>query len=408
MLRKFNKNTRLFLFSTLLYGLSFSIWELFFNLYILSMGVHNDLLGLIRSATPFAALVFGLPLGMLSDHIGRRKGMLLGLSICFTGMLFQVHLLNPAMIFFFGLAQGAGFVLYQVSQIPYMMTICEKEHQAAIFSLNFGLMTVATVIGNLIAGQMPSLLHSTFGILPGSPLSYRWVLTAGIILSTTSLIPVFIIKDYHTRPITKFMRPNLLKDFRKLFSQPIVRHLTVINLIQGFGAALLIPYLNVFLRGKFNIDDKLLGLIFSLSSLFVFLGSLTAPWLVRITRSRVIPSVVTQGSSVLFLLSLGFTPVQWIAIISLFFRTVLMQNAMPLLDNFSLLISHPKEHGTISSVRGMGWQLGQTVGIFISGVVQLRFGFSPLFVATSALYAISVILMWRYFRPLEHQLTGNE
>ncbi|MFU8827652.1 MAG: MFS transporter, partial [Brevefilum sp.] len=72
-----NRNTKLFLLSTLLYGFSFSVWELFFNLYILSLGLNNDILGLIRSATPLAALVLGLPLGLFSDRIGRRTSMLI-------------------------------------------------------------------------------------------------------------------------------------------------------------------------------------------------------------------------------------------------------------------------------------------------------------------------------------------
>ncbi|MFN2304469.1 MAG: MFS transporter, partial [Anaerolineales bacterium] len=96
------KNTKLFLLTTLLYGFSFSIWELFFNLYILSLGFTSDMLGLIRSATPLAALFLGLPLGILSDRIGRRKSMLIGLVVCFVGMFLEIRLFNPLLIFIFG------------------------------------------------------------------------------------------------------------------------------------------------------------------------------------------------------------------------------------------------------------------------------------------------------------------
>ncbi len=332
--------------------------------------------------------------------------MLVGLLVCYVGMFFQVHLLSPILIFFFGLFQGAGFVLYQVSQMPFMMTVSKKEQQAAIFSLNFGLLTFATVIGNFVAGQIPALLYKWFGIMQGSPLSYRWVLTAGLILSTTSLLPVFMLKEQEIKTASRIPRLNIGKNFRKLFSKVIVRNLTIINLLQGFGAALLIPYLNVFLRNKFNIDDEMLGLIFSISSLLVFFVSLTAPRMVKITRSRIIPAIFAQGASVIFLLSLGFSPVLWVAVLSLFLRTILMQNASPFLDNFSMLVSDPEEQGAIASIRGMGWQLGQTVGIFLSGLVQLRFGFSPLFITTGILYAFSVVLMWYQFRPLEIELAS--
>jgi MFS family permease len=404
MRTRFTRNTKLFLISTLLYGFSFSVWELFFNLYILSLGFSNDTLGLIRSATPISALVLGLPLGLFSDRVGRRASMLIGLSIGFLAMFFQIRLPNPTLIFTFGLFQGIGFMLYRVSQPPFIMGISKKENQVLIFSLNFGLLTIANTIGNLFAGQMPNLLERFLGITSGTAPSYQWVITAGLLLAVTSLIPMFLIRETKSAP--KEIHPQLpLKTIiRKLTARPIVRQMAIINVITGFGAAILIPYLNVFLKGKFDIGDDLLGIIFSLSSLLVFLGSMISPRLVRLTKSRVIPTVTTQGASLVFLFALGFSPFLWIAVISLLLRTALMQMSMPLLDNYAMLVSQPDEQGAIASVRGIGWQTGQAIGLFASGFIQTRFGFSPIFFTTGFLYAIAIVLTWVYFRPGEKEM----
>jgi MFS family permease len=398
---RFNRNTKLFLFSTLLYGFSFSVWELFFNLYILSLGFNNDVLGLIRSANPLAALVLGLPLGLLSDRIGRRVSMLIGLSVCFIGMFFQVHLLNPFIIFFFGLVHGTGLMLYRVAQSPFIMSNSKKTHQAMAFSLNFGLITIASMIGNLAGGQMPVKLQGWLGIAEGTSASYQWVITAGILLASTSLIPIFLIskQDKPIRNPATFLSPKAM--IRKITARPLARQLALINLIMGFGAAILIPYLNVFLRDKFNISNTLLGLLFSLSSLLVFVGSLMGPWLIRITRSHIIPTVATQGASIIFLITLGFSPVLWMSAISMLLRTVLMQMSSPLLENYAMLVTPPDEQAAISSVRGVGWQAGQAVGIFISGLIQTRFGFSSLFITTILCYIIAIGLTWIVFWPLE-------
>jgi len=401
----FNRETKLFLFSTLLYGFAFSVWELFFNLYILSLGFNSDVLGLIRSATPLSALLLGLPLGLLSDRIGRRKCMLIGLAIGFLGMFLQIRLLNPFVIFFFGLVQGAGFMLYRVSQPPFIMAVSKQENQALIFSLNFGLLTIAATIGNLVGGQVPQFLERWLDLAQGTAASYQWVITAGILLAATSLIPIFLISDQTQAQKIRQARQPIKTVIRKLTARPIVRQLAIINVIMGFGAALLIPYLNVFLREKFAIGDQLLGLIFSLSSLLVFLGSIVTPWLVKTTRSRIIPTVATQGASIVFLFTLGFSPVLWIAAVSLLLRTVLMQMSSPLLENYTMLISKPEEQGAISSVKGIGWQAGQASGIFISGLVQSRLGFSPLFITTGLLYIIAIYLTWVYFRPGEKEIS---
>jgi MFS family permease len=402
---RFNRDIKLFLLATLLYGFAFSVWDLFFNLYILSLGLNNDTLGLIRSATPLAALILGLPLGLLSDRIGRRTSMLIGLSVGLIGMFTQVHLPNPILIFIFGLIQGAGFMLYSVSQPPFIMAASKQENQAMIFSLNFGLLTLASMIGNLVAGQMPKVLENWLQTSQGSAASYQWVITAGILLASTALIPIFLIKE-HQENVTKgrFSLP-IKKLAKKLSGRPVVRQLALINLIMGFGAALLIPYLNVFLRGKFGINDDLLGLIFSLSALMVFFGSVITPWLVKITHSRIIPTVATQAVSIVFLFTLGFSPFLWLAGISLLLRNVLMQMSSPLIENFAMLVSEPQEQGAISSVRGIGWQTGQAAGIFISGLVQSRYGFSPLFITTGLLYTLTIFLTWVYFRPREKEMS---
>ena len=80
-----------------------------------------------------------------------------------------------------------------------------------------------------------------------------------------------------------------------------------------------------------------------------------------------------------------------------------MQMSSPLLENYAMLISSPEEQAAIASVRAMGWQTGQAFGLFISGLVQTRFGFSPLFLTTGILYAVAIFLTWIYFRPGEKE-----
>jgi predicted MFS family arabinose efflux permease len=47
------------------------------------------------------------------------------------------------------------------------------------------------------------------------------------------------------------------------------------------------------------------------------------------------------------------------------------------------------------------WEVGWTVGPYLSGVVQARYGFAPLFVSTAVLYSLAVVLTWVFFRGAE-------
>ena len=57
------------------------------------------------------------------------------------------------------------------------------------------------------------------------------------------------------------------------------------------------------------------------------------------------------------------------------------------------------EQGALNSIRSWAWNFGCAIGPYISGLVQQRYGFTPLFVTTAVLYGIAIGLTWIFFRP---------
>jgi predicted MFS family arabinose efflux permease len=55
----------------------------------------------------------------------------------------------------------------------------------------------------------------------------------------------------------------------------------------------------------------------------------------------------------------------------------------------------------LSSVLNIAWQVGWGVGPFLSGLVQETYGFTPLFITTSILYSIAILLLWVFFHESE-------
>ena len=404
MKTKFNRQAKLFLFATVLYGIAFSFWELFFNIYIITEGFPKDSLGLIRTSVSVAALVFGLFLGKLADRIGHRSAMLIGLSVGLMGMFAQVIFKQLWVIILMGFIQGAGMMLYRVA-VPALISANSKDHsRTLLFSLNFSLMTFAGVIGNLLAGQLPSLASRLFSFQPASAAAYQAVILAGVLLGATALIPIFMLKNSPEADNGKPFLSEPKLGFRALFKQKVIFQLFIINTLVGLGASLLIPYLNIFFREEHHMTDQNLGYLFSLSSLLVVIGSLSAPAIARILKSKIKATNITQGISIFFLLLTGFSPVLWLAQIGFLFRTVFMQLSSPLLENFAMDVSPSGQQSTISSIRGVGWQLGQSLGLYISGLVQVSYGFTPLFITTAILYLVSIFLTWINFRPMEKKL----
>src|SRR5512142_641904 len=97
-IRSFSQAARLFLLMTMIDGVIFSGWQLFFNFYVLQSGYSREFLGLVNSMPSAAALVFGLLIGRLSDRIGRKSALMIGIAGSTVCMLAEVTVRLPALI----------------------------------------------------------------------------------------------------------------------------------------------------------------------------------------------------------------------------------------------------------------------------------------------------------------------
>jgi len=152
------------------------------------------------------------------------------------------------------------------------------------------------------------------------------------------------------------------------------------------------------------ISDKLLGTMFSLSSLMIGIGSLIGPRLAVRLGGKVRAVTLTQFSSLVFLMLIGFSPFYWLAAIGFLMRMMLMNMATPLYSAFCMERVPERDQGVVNSVLNISWQVGWSVGPYISGLVQETYGFTPLFLATGVLYLVAILTMWTFFRKAERPL----
>lgn len=407
-LDKLSKNARLFLTAAIIDGIINSTWSLYFNFFILARGFDKEFLGLANAMPAIASVLVGLPMGMLSDRIGRRKAMQLGLIILSLGYGLQVVMPTPGLILLAGFIGGAGSSLYVISQAPFMMHSSNDETRTLLFSLSSGVLTLSGALGNLVAGQMPSLLSHMTGLTRDGFEVLRIIMLAAVLLGTLSLIPVSLIKE-EREDHRKGESPALQKPLKQLFSRGILWKLAIPNVLIGIGAGILMPYLNVFYVERFHLQDKQLGVLFSLASLLIGVASLIGPRLAVLLKGKIRTVVITQGLSFVFLVVMGFSPVGWLSQGAYLIRSMLMNMASPLFSAFSMEQFSRDEQGKANSIMNNSWTIGWAIGPYISGIIQQQSGFTPLFIMTTLLYAFSTLMVWIFFgRPEKAALKTNE
>jgi MFS family permease len=244
-IRSFSQPARLYLIAIVIDGISYCGWSLFFNFYILQRGFDKDFLGLVNAMPSIGILLLGIPMGRLSDRIGRRWAMIIGATLSIISMCLQVILRDPLLILMAAFITGAASSLYFLSQAPFMMKASGPHNRDLLFSLNFGLITLSGAVGSAFAGQLPSVFGHLLQTPSTSALAYRAVLLTSMAISLFLLVPLLIMKEPPTKTSpsqTGQKRISLWGVVR----QPVTLKLALPNLLIGLGAAILMPYVNVF------------------------------------------------------------------------------------------------------------------------------------------------------------------
>jgi predicted MFS family arabinose efflux permease len=188
---------------------------------------------------------------------------------------------------------------------------------------------------------------------------------------------------------------------------PLLR-LLIPPLLISFGAALLIPYLNLFFKQRFGIPDSTLGGIFAALGVAMGVAALAGPAIsTRIGKIRTV--VLTQALSIPFLLALGFAPLFAVAVGAALARAALFNMASPLYDAFAMERTDEEARPTVIGLINGAYSVGYLVAPTISTRVQESYGFAPLFVTTAVCYGLAVLAnYWSFVRRRVYRLRTVE
>lgn len=389
-----SRNAKLFLVMTAFSSLGSGIYRLFLNLFVLARGNDRTFLGLFRSSMSLAAMGLGLPMGILADRWGRKQALLTGSMLSIIALF--IFALSPLdwPLLAAAVVMGGGRALYMATGPAFMADNAGDEVRTTLFSLQSGLRMLMAFAGSAIGGLIPAWFGSLLDRPPESASAYRVTLLVAGAVMMLSLIPLLMLRE-HSQGLGGEADSTALS-IRSFSLRGGMVRLLLPQLIIGLGAGLLIPYLNVFFKQRFEVADSLLGVVLGISQLMMGLATLLVPILARKWGS-VRTVVVTELASLPFLIVLGFVPVLPIAIGAFWLRAMLMNMGTPLYSAFAMEHADEDERGKLGAMLGLTWSIGRGVSPGISGVVQQNLGFAPLFLTTGATYLVAALLLQGFF-----------
>lgn len=167
----------------------------------------------------------------------------------------------------------------------------------------------------------------------------------------------------------------------------------------GLGAGATIPFLNVYIEGRFGVSYASLGRLFAWTSLATAVTVLIQPWLVeRLGQLRAILAV--QMASLPFSVLLGFGPYLWLVTVALFMRGALMNATGPVYSSYAMSVLSPADRPMYSAANTILWNVCWAAASLASGALrgagwfEFSTNFNILFGWTLLMYALDTLAIY--------------
>jgi MFS family permease len=297
---------------------------------------------------------------------------------------------------------GVSITFYRVAAAPFFMRNSSREERTYIFSLSFGISMVASILGSVVFGQMVAILGNYLG---DTIAAYRWTFVASVGLGFFAMIPFSLIKAVDPKKDNNRVdfSWSLIKRRFGLYARLFSPYFVV-----GTGAGLIIPFLNIYFRDRFDQPTDKIGLFYMAVHTTMLLGILAGPVLVK-KIGMVRTLVWTQLASIPFMVTLAFTYSLTVAFVAFLVRGALMNMGHPIGSNFSMETVTQSEQPVVNALLMLGWTGSWMISTQVGGWLIEKHGYTlPLLLAVG-LYIVSSLLYYTFFRKAEKKTaTGYE
>lgn len=359
--------------------------------YLPQIGVSTATVGLVMGVEGLSMAFLAIPFGFFSDRRGRKRILILG-SFGVVPIFFVVAMTKETLPLVLagmlgGIAEGA--YLSTVNALIADQTVPENRDSA--FTLSFILGGAGGSLGTALPFFVPAL-GLLFGLSSHSVHS-DLLIFFGVVSAIVPFWLYLILRGYREtlRPGMGLLRGRSTRNLLKFSG---------INSLIGLGAGFIIPLIADWLWLKFAVPDTYSGPILALAGATIGLAALYSPRLSR-RLGPVKAITLTEGLSLVFMVSLAFMGNVTVAVLFYIIRAMLMNMSSPLSDSFLMGIVVPEERGLASSINSVIWRIPNSVTTIVGGAILASGNYVLPFLLAGAFYAVAISLFYPTFRKVK-------
>ncbi|MDO4800422.1 MAG: MFS transporter [Bacillota bacterium] len=379
-------------------GMLFSIFasasfSVLFGIYLKNMGYQEAVVGTVIALQTFGMAIGSLVGAVLSIRIGKKRSMIAGQFTMIVCGLLMVDVPILAVTYVASFFFGMGNSVVNVMGSPILYENLGDQDRVTGFSFNFVLFNLAFTLSSLVFGYTSQFVAGYLGDIGGN----RVVLNLGL---CSFLISSFMLSRLDEKPIErKEGRMELLSRTFANYATLLKGRLLVYTMqtsLTGFGAGLIIPFFPVYIKHVLQVPDGTVGSIMAFAQVGMIVGGLIVPVLAQ-RYGRVQTVVGCQLMSIPFLISITFPQSFWLIVFSLFFRSMLMNMAGPVINNLAMELVDDELRTFMSSMVSLMNSAFRALGIFVGGILMQHYSYNTPYFFTITAYLLGTSLLYLAF-----------
>ncbi|PKL69230.1 MAG: MFS transporter [Methanomicrobiales archaeon HGW-Methanomicrobiales-1] len=358
-------------------------------LFSQAIGANDAVIGLVAAVSPLAGILFSFPIGVLSDHIGRRRLLITSGLVFLSAPLLYLLIFDPLWLipvrFFHGTATAIlGPVISAV--------IAERfpENKGAML----GQYSSATLIGRTVAPLAGGIILSAFIMYPGL-LPYRMVYVAAALAAVPVFVLTLMYREERSAPLTLLPVSTFRESFATFFSNNRLRATALVDMATYFTFGAFETFLPLILASR-GISVYLIGIIFAVQVLIIagtkpFFGTLADHYDKRIQIAVGLIILACSAVCIPFA-SEFFTVVMVSAVLGLGMSLSTVATSAYVAD-----VARKEQIGASMGALSSTMDIGHAAGPLVTGIVVMAagyvYGFFVSFllcIAVAIVFAISV------------------
>jgi len=231
-------------------------------LFSQALGAGDAVIGLIAAVSPFAGILFSFPIGVISDHLGRRRLLIISGIVFLTAPLLYLIIFDPLWLIPVRFFHGTATAILG----PVVSAIIAER-----FSENKGEMlgqySSATLIGRTMAPVVGGFVISMFIAYPGL-IPYQAVYLVAALAAVPVLILILMYKEEKHVPLSLVPFSSFRSSFVVFFSERRLRATAFVDMATYFAFGSFETFFPLFLLSQ-GIGAYLIGVIFAVQTLVI-------------------------------------------------------------------------------------------------------------------------------------------